>query len=136
MKKALIDTDILSAFFRSNPVVTSHIEAYLNQHRHLNISIISYYEILNGLLYKDASNQLRKFEAFVALNNVVSLSMSAARLAADIYARLRRNGQPIGHTDTLIAAIAISNNFQLITNNTAHFSRIDGLDLGNWMISS
>src|SRR5947199_7668103 len=117
MKEALIDTDILSAFFRSNPVVISNVEGYLNQHRYLNISIISYYEILNGLLYKDASNQLKKFEAFVALNNVVSLSMPAAKLAAEIYARLRKNGQLIGHTDTLIAGIAISNNFQLITNN-------------------
>lgn len=33
----------------------------------------------------------------------------------------------------LIAGIAISNDMVLITNNTKHFGKIDGLEIDNWM---
>ncbi|MBL7729521.1 MAG: hypothetical protein JNM68_17625 [Dinghuibacter sp.] len=49
-----------------------------------------------------------------------------------IQADLKRKGIPIGHTDTLIAGIAISNKLQLVTNNTEHFKRIKGLKIANW----
>ena len=52
--------------------------------------------------------------------------------AAVIQADLRKKGAEIGHTDTLIAGIAIANGLQLITNNTAHFNRIKGLEMANW----
>ena len=55
-----------------------------------------------------------------------------AKKAAIIQAELRSKGAEIGHTDTLIAGIAITSNLQLITNNTAHFKRIKGLKLDNW----
>jgi tRNA(fMet)-specific endonuclease VapC len=38
----------------------------------------------------------------------------------------------IGHADTLIAGVAIANELQLVTNNTAHFERIEGLETDNW----
>ena len=56
-----------------------------------------------------------------------------AKTAATIQADLRKNGNEIGHTDTLIAGIAIISELQLITNNTDHFNRIKGLELDNWM---
>ena len=56
-----------------------------------------------------------------------------AKTAATIQADLRKKGNEIGHTDTLIAGIAIISDLQLITNNTDHFNRIKGLELDNWM---
>lgn len=58
---------------------------------------------------------------------------SAANRAAEIYADLKKKGQPIGHTDCLIARIALVNGLQVVTNNTDHFERIDGLELINWL---
>lgn len=133
MRPSLIDTDILSEFFRENPKVVYNTDTYLQQYPSITFSIITYYEILNGLLYKDAKNQLKKFHAFVEHNSVLPLSMSAAVLAAEIYAELRKKGKSIGHTDSLIAGIALSNNMQLVTNNTDHFKRIKGLELANWL---
>lgn len=88
---------------------------------------------MNGLLYKDAKSQLKKFHDFVEHNRVLPLSMRATVIAAEIYADLRKKGKPIGHTDSLIAGIALSNNMQLVTNNTAHFERVPELKLINWM---
>lgn len=67
------------------------------------------------------------------MNKVIPLSLSAAKIAAENYAELRKTGKEIGHTDTLIAGIAIANNLQLITNNTEHFSRINKLQIANWI---
>lgn len=99
----------------------------------ISLSIITYYEILNGLLYKDAKKQLKKFIDFTELNKVLLLTIRAAAQGAEIYADFRKKGQPIGHTDSLIAGIALANNLQLVTNNTEHFKRIKGLGLSNWL---
>ena len=55
-----------------------------------------------------------------------------AKTAALIQADLRKKGLEIGHTDTLIAGIAIISGFQLVTNNTDHFKRIKELEIANW----
>ncbi|MBK9733127.1 MAG: type II toxin-antitoxin system VapC family toxin [Chitinophagaceae bacterium] len=132
MKPSMLDTDILSEFLRGNPNVIFRVDEYLKEFGFISLSIITYYEILNGLLYKDARKQLTRFEEFVALNKVVPLTLRMARVAAFIQADLRRKGTEIGHTDILIAGIAISSELQLVTNNTAHFKRIRGLEIANW----
>ncbi|MCX6226180.1 MAG: type II toxin-antitoxin system VapC family toxin [Bacteroidia bacterium] len=133
MKSSMLDTDILSEFFRGNPKVVEKVDEYLKEYGFISISIITYYEVLNGLLYKDARKQLKKFEEFVALNKVIPLTPPMAKMAASIQADLRTKGTEIGHTDTLIAGIAMTSELQLITNNTDHFKRIKGLEIANWM---
>jgi tRNA(fMet)-specific endonuclease VapC len=132
MKPALVDTDILSEFLRGNLKVVENAGKYLEMFDTINFSIISYYEIMNGLLYKDAKRQIKKFEDFAELNKILPLTISATRLAAEVYADLKKTGQPIGHIDCLIAGIALTNQLQLVTNNTDHFKRVKGLDLINW----
>ena len=132
MKLSMLDTDILSEFLRGNPKVIAKVDEHLQEYGFINLSIITYYEILNGLLYKDAKKQLTRFEAFIALNKVIPLTLRTAKTAAVIQADLRKKGSEIGHTDTLIAGIAIANGLQLVTNNTEHFKRIKGLEITNW----
>ena len=129
----MLDTDMLSEFFRNNPKVVLKVDEHLKEFGFISLSIITYYEILNGLLYKDAKKQLIRFNEFVELNTIIPLTLPSAKIAANIKANLRKKGNEIGHTDTLIAGIAISNNLQLITNNTTHFRRIKELDIANWI---
>jgi len=128
----MLDTDILSEFLRGNSKVIERVDEHLKVYGFISLSIITYYEILNGLLYKDARKQLSKFEDFVELNKVIPLTKRMAKIAANIQADLRKKGTEIGHTDTLIAGIAIANELQLVTNNTDHFMRIKGLEIANW----
>ncbi len=132
MKPSILDTDILSEFLRGNLKVIAKVDQHLEEFGFINLSIITYYEILNGLLYKDARKQLEKFEAFVELNKVIPLTLRTAKITATIQADLRKKGTEIGHTDTLIAGIAMASEMQLITNNTKHFKRIKGLAIANW----
>ena len=54
MKPALIDTNILSFFFRNHSLVIERFQAYLKEYDKINISIITYYEIVSGLKHRDA----------------------------------------------------------------------------------
>ena len=128
----MLDTDILSEFLRGDSKVIAKVDEHLKEFGFISLSIITYYEILNGLLYKDARKQLTRFEDFVELNKVIPLTLRTAKIAAIIQAYLRKKGTEIGHTDTLIAGIAIASEMQLITNNTDHFKRIKGLEIANW----
>jgi len=132
MKQSIIDTDILSEFLRGIPKVIAKVDEHLKEFGFISLSIITYYEILNGLLYKDARKQMAKFEEFVELNKVVPLTIRTVKISANIQADLRKKGTQIGHTDTLIAGVAMASELQLVTNNVEHFKRIKGLEITNW----
>ncbi|MEN9523889.1 MAG: hypothetical protein RL065_2266 [Bacteroidota bacterium] len=66
------------------------VDGHVTEYGCINISVITYYEIANGLLYKDAKKQLSKFEDFIELCNVIPLTQIAAKQAALIQSELRR----------------------------------------------
>jgi tRNA(fMet)-specific endonuclease VapC len=80
VKPALIDTDILSLFFRGNANVIAQFQTYLNSYPQINISIITYYEILSGLKHRDVQKQLALFLEFAAKNTVLPLTEKYDRL--------------------------------------------------------
>ncbi|MCG6137839.1 MAG: type II toxin-antitoxin system VapC family toxin [Nostoc sp. LLA-1] len=132
MKPALIDTNILSFFFRNHTLVVEHFQAYLRKYQQINISIITYYEIISGLKHRDAQKQLTFFWEFVAHNTVLPLTTKSTIISADIYANLRNKGTPVDDIDILIAGIAIANDLILVTNNQRDFEKIEGLEIEDW----
>jgi len=132
MKSVLVDTDILSMFFKNNLAVVSHFKKYLAEYEKINLSIITCYEILSGLKHRDALKQLQAFLEFINHNTVLPLTEESVTISSDIYAGLRKSGSPIDDIDILIAGIALSNNLVMVTNNTEHFERIEGLKIENW----
>ncbi len=105
MKPALIDTDILSLFFRNHSKVVNYFEKYLKKYEKINICIITYYEILSGLKYKDSKKLMQKFLEFIKYNNVILLTINAVNISSDIYKELKRKGKLIEDIDILIAGI-------------------------------
>lgn len=134
MKSCLIDTDILSRFFRLEANVVARIQEYLSQYDALNLSIVTYYEIVSGLKYKDANRQLDDFVKFAEQQNILPLTVESTTISGNIYAKLRQSGQLIGEMDTLIAGIALANGLVLVTANESHFRRIEELEVENWSI--
>ncbi len=134
--EVLLDTDTLSAMMRRVANVQAHSNKYLLNHSKFNFSTISRFEILPGLKAKNALKQIASFNAFCSNNNAVPLSDPVVVCAADIYAELYKRGQLISDADILIAASALEYSYVLVTNNLAHFERIPGLRIENWLISS
>ena len=129
MNRVLIDTDILSYYFKGNKVVVSNFEEYLQQYDLIEISVITYYEIVGGL---SAKNAFSVFEDFVAENLVIAMTENSAKISAELYSTLRQSGNIVDDIDLLIAGIAIDNEMLLVTNNESHFNRIPGLMIENW----
>jgi len=132
VQPTLVDTDILSMYFRGNEIVTVNVDKYIERYEKVNLSIITYYEIVSGLKYRDARKQLMSFLEFSAQNVVLSLTEESVTTSAEMYAELRKKGQPIDDIDLLIAGIAVSNDLVLATNNEGHFKRIRELRVENW----
>jgi tRNA(fMet)-specific endonuclease VapC len=132
MNRALIDTDILSYFFKGDASVNKHFEAYLEHYDIIEFSIITWYEITSGLLAKNALTQLAVFEKFAAENLILPVSEKSARISSEIYAKLKQAGKLVDDTDLLIAGIALEHNMIFVTNNESHFQRIPGLVIQNW----
>ncbi|SHJ17677.1 tRNA(fMet)-specific endonuclease VapC [Tangfeifania diversioriginum] len=132
MNRALIDTDILSYYFKGDKTVVKNFEVYLQRYDLIEISIVTYYEILSGLLAKNALKQIEIFEEFVIDNLIIPLTEDSVKISAELYSTLRQSGKIIDDIDLLIAGVAIENEMTLVTNNENHFKRIPGLKIDNW----
>lgn len=119
-------------YFRGNEKVIQNFSRYLKKHQKINISIITYYEILSGLKHRDAYKQIDSFQQFVSQNTILPVSIESMNISAGKYAELRKQGTPIDDVDLLIAGIAMANNLIMITNNSKHFGKIRGLEIYNW----
>jgi len=92
-------------------------------------------ESLKALLkVKEATRQIATFESFCEASEVLPLTDAIFVRASDIYAELHRRGELIEDADILIAATAQQHGFAVITHNVAHFERIAGLSVQDWLI--
>lgn len=132
--RALIDTDILSYYFRGDKNVVENFENYLDTYELIEISLITYYEIISGLAAKNAFKQLKVFEAFVSDNLVIPLTENSCKVSGEIYSVLKHKGEIVDDIDLLIAGVAIENEMVLVTNNEKHFQRIPNLKIENWTL--
>jgi len=130
---ALIDTDILSALMRENPPATARARAYLEIHRQFTFSVITRYEVLRGLLAKQAVRQLAAFDQLCAASRVLPVTDEIIVRGAAIYADLSQRGELINDADILIAASALAHGLVMVTNNENHFRRIHNLQIDNWL---
>ncbi len=133
MKRSLLDTDILSFFMRGEEKVVKKVVRYLKGYGRLDTTIISYYEILKGLKLLNRPLKIREYRRLTKNFNIHGIDIEDAELAADIYADLRRKKKLIGDADIIIAGIAKAKGMVLVTNNIEHFSRVEGLEIENWL---
>ena len=133
MAHLVLDTDILSAVMKKNPVVIPKARSYLAEHGQFTLSILTRYEILRGLKAKGAAKQAIAFDRFCATNVVLPLTDEVVVKAAEIYAELSGRGALIGDADILIAASALVHGLGVLTNNEDHFRRITNLQVENWL---
>jgi tRNA(fMet)-specific endonuclease VapC len=130
--RTLIDTDILSYYFKGDQDVVEQLSGYLDVYKIIEISLITYYEITSGLLAKNALKQLEVFEEFVSDNIILPLTEKSCKISAELYSTLSQKGEIIDDIDLLIAGVAIENDMVIATNNEKHFRRIPGLKVENW----
>lgn len=128
-----LDTDILSYFFAGNTRIRDNIQESIKRGERISITSINVYEVLKGLKYRNNLSKEKQFINFLRGIVIFTLDHAALIEAADIYAESKKNGKPANDADILIAAIVISNDGLLISNNTKHYGHIRNLRLANWL---
>ncbi|MEH2399437.1 type II toxin-antitoxin system VapC family toxin [Nostoc sp.] len=99
------------------------------------ICVITAAELYYGAYNSNrVSENLANAERFIQNLPVVPLTDPALRTFGELKAELRKIGQTIAEFDLLIASVALAKNYILVTNNTRHYERINGLKLENWTL--
>jgi tRNA(fMet)-specific endonuclease VapC len=131
----VLDTNIITAILKDNAIVKGRMSKAVLDGDEIFLNGISYYEIKRGLLAANATKQLNLFVQFCSKFPVLLLdSIPIFDQAAEIYAHLKKTGALIGgDADILIASMVKFKDFILVTNNTAHFHRIQDLKTDNWL---
>lgn len=129
----IIDTNIITAIMKNNEKVKRRAQEAILMGNDIFINGISYYEIKRGLLAKDTRKQLLFFDKLCNEYGLILLdNQYIFDRAAEIYAELQRKGELIKDADILIASIANTGNFTLVSDDS-HFDRIQGLRVENWL---
>ncbi len=132
MKECLIDTDVFSYYMRGLSDVVYRAQEYLKQFGCFSISSLTIFEILKGLRKKRLVEKENVFQMEILKHKIVALDYFIMDRAASLLSTLEEKGTPIAYGDLFIGATALTHDLILVTNNTQHFSKIDGLVLENW----
>lgn len=130
----LLDTNALSEPLRLRP----H-PRFLQEVRRVPIdalftSTICVMELRYGCSRKGDSDLWARIQRdLLARIEVLPFGQEEALVAGDLLAELRGRGQSIGIEDVQIAATALIRTLTVVTANEAHFLRIPGLQVANWM---
>ncbi len=90
------------------------------------ISVITALEFLEG--YGDPSDGESSLSPF----RQIELTGRACRIGSRVRRVLRQRSELIGDFDILIAATAMNEDASLVTGNSRHFQRVDGLRVGTY----
>ena len=125
----LLDTDTCIALLKKKPSVIQHLRD-VGVHN-CKISDVTIAELYFGAVKSGSEKH------FNEVNQISSLFESYSILYLLKYAEIRweleKKGLKIGDMDMLIAATALEEDLIIVTGNTDHFSRIEGLKIENWM---
>lgn len=123
--RMVADSSIFIEFLRASD--KSKTKLYqLPDNTELYISAVTQYELLMG-----ATDEIKKRDVEILTTPLLILPFTKqiAEKSAEIYHNLRLKNKMIEFRDIFIAATAIVHDLPVLTHNTKHFERIDGLDI-------
>jgi tRNA(fMet)-specific endonuclease VapC len=100
-------------------------------------SLIVFHELLYGAAIHARPDAQRENVRLV-LGQVTIQPFDERDMAAtaQLRARLKLRGAPIGSYDALVAGQALARGWTVVTGNVGEFSRIDGLNVIDWTVAA
>jgi len=129
----LLDTDVCVAFLRGTSSLVRDRLLRGRRERFALPSVVVADLYLGAEKSADPVAHIEVVEAFVDPFKIAVFGREAAREYGRIRALLERQGQPIGANDYLVAAIAVTENYTLVTGNEREFGKVPGLPIENWL---
>ena len=134
MTRYLLDTNIVSDLIR-NPQGRVAVQVAKRGEDKVCTSIIVASELRYGAEKKGSARLSAQVDAVLGVLPILNLEPDADRHYALLRARLESAGTIIGGNDMLIAAHALTLGATLVTANEREFSRVNGLQVENWLSS-
>lgn len=82
---------------------------------------------------KNKSTSYKIIEAFLVPFEIIQFGVEDAYVYGKVRADLAKAGKIIGPNDLIIAAMTLSRQFTLVTNNEKEFKRIKSIKIENWV---
>ena len=136
MRKYYLDTNICVEFLRGrNQHVSEKIKSFPPSD--IKVPLIVVAELVAGA-FKSVKREknLGEIKYFYENFEIVPFEFYDVFTYGKIRAGLELKGQKIGTNDTIIAAVVLSRNGILVTNNVKEFSRVENLIIEDWTCSS
>jgi predicted nucleic acid-binding protein len=129
----LLDTDTIIYSLKGNAAVKKNLEARIEVP--MSISVITLMELYYGAYKSEkVAGNLSKIKIIEKNFEIIPTGTEVVDIFGMIKAELKRSGNPLDDFDLVIAACAMTHNLTLVSNNTRHFERIQGLKLDNWAV--
>jgi tRNA(fMet)-specific endonuclease VapC len=129
----MLDTNICIYIAKHHP---PEVRARFASHSssELVMSVITLGELRFGAEKSDfPTRALATIKQLETLIQVAPLPETAGDHYGLIRAMLQKQGRTIGNNDLWLAAHARAEGWTIVTNNTREFSRVDGLQVENWV---
>ena len=135
----VLDTNVVSEIMKGEPAPRVVIWLERQPEENMFTTVLSKAEILAGIAFLPEGRRRSTLEAVARgvfdidfLGRVLSFEAAAASAYAEISAARRRAGRPIGTFDSIIAAIARSQDATIVTRNVGGFEHTGVSLLNPW----
>ena len=127
----ILDTSVLIEAERGNFDLEEFTKG--REQEPFGLSVISVAELLHGVHRADTGMRRVKRSAYVEkaidLFPIYPFGIQPARIYAQIWANLMKQGIQIGAHDLMIGSTALASGFSVASFNKRHFDKIEGLKL-------
>lgn len=127
----LIDTDVCIEILRGNKKVINKRNKFDEA---ISISFMTVAELFYGAQNSGNPEHNQSIvEEFLLTLQIIQSDFSIMKRFGSIKATLKKKNNLVPDADIIIASTAIEKCEFLVTGNTEHFSRMDGLKIDNWI---
>ena len=128
----LLDTNTVIYNMKESANVQKHLRRHINDS--ISLSVITLMELYYGARKsQNVFAKLAKIKILEQSTDIIPLGLESTEIVGLLKAQLEIDGNRLDDFDLIIASCAMAHNLTLVTNNTKHFQRIDGLQVANWV---
>ncbi|RQG99007.1 type II toxin-antitoxin system VapC family toxin [Natrarchaeobius oligotrophus] len=127
------DTSFIIDLLRGDENAKRLLDIVEKESRPQKVSSVTVLELYEGVARSQAPEAKReRILDVLETKHVVSADQAVMRKAGKLSGELLNEGEQIEREDCIIAATALLNDEPIITGNTKHFNRVDGLEVRSY----
>ncbi len=129
MRTYCLETSVIIDYLRGKPGTIEKVDNLSGEVVSSYVCLAELYEGIYRVKNRSHAEQAVK-HFFAGLQRIYGVDGQIAEQFGKLRANLKKNGIALEDMDIFIAATCLAYNLVLVTNNTAHFSRVPKLILG------